>query len=245
MSATFMIQQLLPGNPGISTFFGCLGVSFTPFVIAFIIQYIVNPLNIKPQISVMEGQKDIKYFNEEIATKISWFFVVIAVYMVCVAVFCQVFMDDISQNDNSESIDKEQENIDKQKHENPQVTNKLEKVYQSEGEIISNICTPVFSRKTSKENDLPDSLELQHINRSHIQSIEYPLLEENLNHQILDTTLEKTTNQATLKKDEEENRLVSEAKSITKSLKFWIIWFSICFMACFPILFLNYFKVFC
>lgn len=74
MVASFLIMKLLPDKPGQSTFLGTLGVSCSPICIGYLIQYIVNPDNKDAVIQIQEGEKIIKYFDEEIASRLPTFF---------------------------------------------------------------------------------------------------------------------------------------------------------------------------
>ena len=106
ITSIFLIMKWIPGNPGISTFFGTLGMSFTPFMTGVLIQMIVNPNNVKAGIDVYEGKKPVSYHDENIAINVPYFFYLCSAYNLVVSIQCYYWFvepkNDTTKNENNE-----------------------------------------------------------------------------------------------------------------------------------------------
>ena len=212
-------MHILPNQPGMSSFLGGLGVSCGPIVIGFLIQYLVNPYNSEPTVTVYEGKKLLKYFDESIARNLPVFFMVLGTYMCLAGLICPFFMVDIS--DGQESLPSQEKKENMKKTENQDLN-----CYEIQAVVISNQCSPDGSKRPSRKNS-------REVKGS--PAIE---LEENL--------LQVSCNNETAKNGySEETKLADDAKKISRSFKYAVLYFSIVFMCGIPLLFLNYFKMFC
>ena len=93
--AAFMVMQLLPKNPGMSSFCAGLGTSCSPIIIGFLLQIMVNPDNVIPSIAVREGERQIKYFDREICDRLFMFFIVVGSYIIVAGIIGPYFLGDI------------------------------------------------------------------------------------------------------------------------------------------------------
>ena len=126
--ASKLIMQLLPDKPGQSTFLGTIGVSLSPIIIGYLIQYLVNPENLKPEIEVYEGSKLIKYFGIEIAYKLPTYFIIVAIYCFFGATIISFFIYDPDSKDPEKGVNLDQnKNIElSEKNQNLQPLNQID-----------------------------------------------------------------------------------------------------------------------
>jgi hypothetical protein len=67
------MMALMPNRKGLASAIAHLGVTFTPMLMGYLSQYVMNPDLMKPTYVIREGHRKIKVFDHKITMKVQDF----------------------------------------------------------------------------------------------------------------------------------------------------------------------------
>ena len=267
ISINFICVGLMPANPGMAAFFAMVGQDLTPIQVSFLIQLIINPLNLEPTIVVTEGQKVFKCFDHEVADNVPMFFKTYGIIIVVVGIIVPFFfikdkmdttnkvVENSRKNSKDTSLDvsdcsNEQSNLLKigQFCENTNLS--IEKSYVDERGIEVNYIVPNIPYTTISGPNFTLDISKSLTNSRSLSRKNSSILKEMTSLEV-SYTLEKSSKKQSInlsQTDNDANPEVSidqKVQEIIKTQKFWQYFFLVSFTYGVTNWMLNYFTTLC